>query len=222
MGRLYVIPTPIGNLKDMTFRAVELLKEVDFILAEDTRNSKKLLQHFDINNTLLAFHQHNEHKILNNIVDRITDATVALITDAGTPAISDPGYLLVRECLNRGVEVQTLPGATAFVPALINSGFPCDKFYFHGFLPHKKGRQKQLEQIKFQGLTSILYESPYRLIKTLEQLRDVYGEEHKISISREISKIYEETKTGTIEEMIEYFSKNQIKGEFVLVIDGVG
>ena len=222
MGKLYVVPTPIGNLKDITFRAIEILKGADFILCEDTRNSQKLLQHFDINNKLMAFHQHNEHKITESVVEKIENSTsVALITDAGTPGISDPGFLLVRACLDKAIEVETLPGATAFVPALVNSGFPCDKFYFHGFLPHKKGRQKQIEQIKNQGLTTILYESPYRLIKTLEQFKDAYGEDHKISISREISKIYEETKVGSIKEILEYFSANPIKGEFVLVVSGI-
>lgn len=218
MSKLYIVPTPIGNFKDMTQRGIDTLKEVDFILSEDTRTAGNLLKHFGISKPLISFHLHNEHKVVEGIVDRIKTQTAALISDAGTPGVSDPGYMLVRSCLDSGIEVQTLPGATAFVPALINSGFPCEKFYFHGFLPHKKGRLKELEYMKSLGVTAIIYESPHRLLKTLEQTGHVYGTEHKISISREISKIYEETVRGTVSELSDYFSNKPVKGEFVIVL----
>jgi 16S rRNA (cytidine1402-2'-O)-methyltransferase len=218
MSILYIIPTPIGNLKDITFRALEILKEVDFLLAEDTRSIYKILTHYDIQKKVIAYHQFNEHKRTDSIVKMIHGKNVALVSDAGTPGISDPGYVLVNACIQSGIEVQTLPGATAFVPALINSGLPSDKFYFHGFLPHKKGRLKQLEFLKNIQLTSILYESPHRLLKTLEQMSEVFGANHKISISREISKIHEETLRGTISEIHLHFSEHVIKGEFVIVI----
>lgn len=218
MSKLYIIPTPIGNLKDITLRALELLSEVDFILAEDTRTASNLLRHHGISNTLVPFHQYNEHKVVKGIVERISNNTAALISDAGTPGISDPGFLLVRACVEAGIEIITLPGATAFVPALVSSGFPCDRFYFHGFLPHKKGRMKDLEQIKTAQTTAILYESPHRVIKLLEQASEVFGSEHPISVSREISKMYEETVRGTISEVIEHFLKGTIKGEFVVIL----
>ncbi len=212
------MPTPIGNMKDITMRAIEVLNEVDIILAEDTRSIYKILKHYDIQKKTVSYHQFNEHKRTSSIVEMIIDKKSALVSDAGTPGISDPAYVLVNACIDAGIEVQTLPGATAFVPALINSGLPSDKFYFHGFLPHKKGRLKQLEFLKNSRLTTILYESPHRLLKTLEQLAEVFGENHKISISREISKIHEETHRGTISELIMHFNNNMIKGEFVIVI----
>jgi len=215
---LYIVPTPIGNLKDMTGRALEVLAEVDFILAEDTRTAANLLKHFGISNTLVSFHQHNEHKVLDNIVERIKINKAALISEAGTPGISDPGFLLVRACAEAGIEVITLPGATAFVPALINSGFPCDRFYFHGFLPHKKGRVKELEYLRSLGLTTVLYESSHRLLKALSQIHEIMGEDYLISVSREISKIYEETVRGEIPEVIDYFLQKPVKGEFVIVL----
>jgi 16S rRNA (cytidine1402-2'-O)-methyltransferase len=218
MSKLYIVPTPIGNLKDITLRAIEVLKEVDFILTEDTRTSLKLLQHYSIDKKLIAYHQHNEHQRLLNIVSQIQHHKVALISDAGTPGISDAGYLLVKACLEVNISVETLPGATAFVPALINSGLPCDRFYFHGFLPHKKGRMKHIESMFQLGITAILYESPHRLQKTLLQLSEIYGLEHQISISREISKVYEETIRGTIAEMLAHFNNNEPKGEFVIVL----
>ncbi len=218
MSKLYIVPTPIGNLKDMTGRGIDILNDVEFILAEDTRTAGNLLKHFGISKPLIAFHQYNEQKVLHGLVERIRHSNAALISDAGTPGISDPGFLLVRACIHEGIEVQTLPGATAFLPALINSGFPCDRFYFHGFLPHKKGRTKELGFIKSLQITSIIYESPHRLLKTLEQAAAIFGSEHKISISREISKIYEETVRGTIDEILEYFTNKQIKGEFVIII----
>jgi len=218
MSKLYIVPTPVGNLKDMTPRAIEVLASADFILAEDTRTAGMLLQHFGIKNTLQAFHQHNEHKVVENLVERIRNGKAALMSDAGTPGISDPGFLLVRACVEAGIDVETLPGATAFVPALVNSGFPCDRFYFHGFLPHKKGRMKELEHIRTLELTSIIYESPHRLLKALEQMKEIFGAEHNISISREISKLHEETVRGSIEKLESYFSSKPIKGEFVIVI----
>ncbi len=218
MSKLYVIPTPIGNLKDITQRALVLLSEVDFIIAEDTRVAAKLLKHFKISKPLMSFHKDNENKAVSNIIRNIFNKTAALISEAGMPGISDPGYLLVRECIKEGIEVETLPGATAFLPALINSGFPCNRFYFHGFLPHKKGRIKELEFIKSINVTAVLYESPHRLRRTLEQIADVFGKEHKLSVSREISKIFEETVRGNVSEITEYFSKKPVKGEFVITI----
>ncbi|MCB9186282.1 MAG: 16S rRNA (cytidine(1402)-2'-O)-methyltransferase [Flavobacteriales bacterium] len=219
MGVLYIVPTPIGNLEDMTFRAINVLKEVDHILAEDTRTSGKLMKHFEIGTTMSSFHLNNEHKVVSRWVNELeAGKNIALISDAGTPAISDPGFLLVREAVKAGVEVITLPGATAFVPALVNSGLPCEKFHYEGFLPHKKGRQTRIAELVEKDVTSVLYESPHRLLKTLGQLLEAAGEERLVSVSREISKLHEETVRGTIPEVIEHFENNPIKGEFVLVL----
>lgn len=221
MSKLYIVPTPIGNLEDMTFRAIKVLKEVDQILAEDTRTSGKLMKHFEIGTPMSPFHLNNEHKVVSRWVDElVAGKNVALISDAGTPAISDPGFLLVREAVKAGVEVITLPGATAFVPALVNSGFPCEKFHYEGFLPHKKGRQTRIAELVEKEVTSVLYESPHRILKTLGQLLEAAGEERLVSVSREISKLHEETVRGTIPEVIAHFENNPIKGEFVLVLQG--
>ncbi len=221
MATLYIVPTPIGNLSDMTYRAVEVLKSVNLILAEDTRTSGKLLKHFQIENRLQSHHLHNEHKMVDTIVNRIKSGeSVALISDAGTPAISDPGFLLVRACVKAQIKVETLPGATAFVPALVNSGLPCDRFFFQGFLPPKKGRQSKIKALSTLEHTFILYESPYKLVKTLTQLSEVCGENRQASISREISKLYEETVRGTLSELITHFKENEPKGEFVIVVEG--
>ena len=219
MGKLFIVPTPIGNLEDMTFRAIKVLKEADHILAEDTRTSGKLMKHFEIGTQMSAFHLNNEHKVVSRWVDAISSGqTIALISDAGTPAISDPGFLLVREAIKQGNEVITLPGATAFVPALVNSGLPCEKFHYEGFLPHKKGRATRIAELVGKDVTSVLYESPHRILKTLAQLLEAAGPERIVSISREISKLHEETVRGTIPEVIEYYENNPIKGEFVLVL----
>ncbi len=221
MAKLYLVPTPIGNLQDITLRALEVLKEVDLILAEDTRKTGILLKHFEISKKMSAHHQFNEHHTVAGIADRIENGeTIALVTDAGTPAISDPGYLLVRECVQRNIEVECLPGPTAFIPALVNSGLPADRFYFEGFLPVKKGRQTRLQQLAGQEYTMIFYESPHRLVKTLEQFAGVFGPERKASVSRELTKIYEETVRGTLPELIAYFSQGSVKGEIVIVIAG--
>lgn len=221
MGTLYIVPTPIGNLEDMTFRAINVLKEVDQILAEDTRTSGKLMKHFEIGTPMSSFHLNNEHKVVNRWVNELeAGKNIALISDAGTPAISDPGFLLVREAVKAGVDVITLPGATAFVPALVNSGLPCEKFHYEGFLPHKKGRQTRIAELVEKDVTSVLYESPHRLLKTLGQLLEAAGEERLVSVSREISKLHEETVRGTLPEVIEHFENNPIKGEFVLVLQG--
>ncbi len=221
MAKLFIVPTPIGNLDDITLRAIKVLKAVDFILAEDTRTSGNLLKHFDISKPLVAYHLNNEHKILSRITERIkAGETAALVTDAGTPAISDPGYLLVRECIRQDVEVECLPGATAFVPALVNSGLPADRFIFEGFLPQKKGRQTRLEFLKEIPCSIIFYESPHRLLKTLEQLAQHFGEDRNASVSRELTKIYEETIRGTIRELIIHFTAGTLKGEFVVVVEG--
>lgn len=221
MAKLYIVPTPIGNLEDITLRAIRILKEADLILAEDTRQTSKLLKHFSISRPTSSYHQHNEHRIVEYLADRILRGeNLALVTDAGTPGISDPGFLLVRECLKKNVEVECLPGATAFVPALVNSGLPCDSFCFEGFLPQKKGRQKKLEALKNETRTMIFYESPFRLLKTLEQFLTAFGPEREASVSRELTKIYEETKRGTLPELIEYFSKKEVKGEIVIVVNG--
>lgn len=220
-GKLYIVPTPIGNLEDMTFRAIKVLKEVDQILAEDTRTSSKLMKHFEIGTPMSSFHLNNEHKVVSRWVNELgVGKNIALISDAGTPAISDPGFLLVREAVKAGVEVITLPGATAFVPALVNSGLPCEKFHYEGFLPHKKGRQTRIAELVEKDVTSVLYESPHRLLKTLQQLLEAAGEERLVSVSREISKLHEETVRGTIPQVIEHFENNPIKGEFVLVLQG--
>lgn len=222
MSKLYLVPTPIGNLEDITLRAIRILKEVDLILAEDTRTSKPLLNHFEIKTPLQSHHLFNEHQTVERIVQEIkSGATIALITDAGTPAISDPGFLLVRECIKNDVEVETLVGATAFVPALVNSGLPSDRFCFEGFLPHKKGRQTRLESLVEQERTMVFYESPHRLIKTLSSFQDYFGKDRKASVSREISKFYEENKRGTIEELLAYFSAKKVKGEIVIVVEGL-
>ena len=221
MSKLYIIPTPIGNLEDITLRALRILKEVDVILAEDTRTSSKLLKHYEISKKLVAHHQHNEHKSLDRVIEYIkAGETMALISDAGTPAISDPGFLLVRECIKHDVEIECLPGATAFVPALVNSGFPCDKFVFEGLLPHKKGRQTRLKLLAGETRTVIFYESTHRLLKTLNQLSEFFGEERQVSVSRELTKMHEETIRGTVTEVIEYYNNNVTKGEIVIVVEG--
>lgn len=222
MGMLYVVPTPVGNLEDITMRAVRLLKEADFVLAEDTRTSSKLLKHLDIQVPMYSHHKFNEHKTSASLVERIRDCErhVALISDAGTPAISDPGFMLVRECVKNGVEVQCLPGATAFVPALVSSALPCDKFVFEGFLPQKKGRQTRLNFLKQEQRTIIFYESPYRVLKTLTQLAEVFGAERQAAAVREISKLHEECVRGTLAELVGHFTKNEPRGEFVLLVGG--
>ena len=223
MGMLYVIPTPVGNLEDITMRAVRLLKEADFVLAEDTRTSSKLLKHLDIQVPMYSHHKFNEHKTSASLVERIRDCQnhVALISDAGTPAISDPGFMLVRECVKCGVEVLCLPGATAFVPALVCSALPCDKFVFEGFLPQKKGRQTRLNFLKQEQRTIIFYESPYRVVKTLTQLAEVFGAERQAAAVREISKLHEECVRGTLAELVAHFTKNEPRGEFVLLVGGL-
>lgn len=221
MGKLYLVPTPIGNLKDMTFRAIEVLKEVDLILAEDTRTSGKLLKHYDISTQMHSHHMHNEHKTVDGIVKRIQSGeNIALISDAGTPAISDPGFLLTRACVEANIEVDCLPGATAFVPALVNSGFPNNKFVFEGFLPVKKGRQTRLQFLAEETRTIVMYESPHKLLKSLSQFVEFFGAERPISISREISKLHEETIRGTAEEVLQHFNNKPPKGEIVIVISG--
>ena len=218
MGKLYVVPTPVGNLEDMTFRAIRILKEADLILAEDTRTSGILLKHYEIKNALQSHHKFNEHKTVSSIVNRIEGGeTVALISDAGTPAISDPGFLLVRECVRNGIEVQCLPGATAFVPALVASGLPNEKFCFEGFLPQKKGRVTRLTQLQEETRTMIFYESPYRLLKTLTQFAEFFGSERSLSVCREISKIHEESVRGTLAEVIAHFTETEPKGEIVII-----
>ena len=216
---LYLVPTPIGNLEDMTFRAINVLKQVQLILAEDTRTSRPLLNHYEITTPLQSHHLFNEHQSLEYVIERLLSGEdIALITDAGTPGISDPGFLLVRECVRNNIEVNCLPGATAFVPALVCSGLPCEKFTFEGFLPHKKGRQTRLEFLKEETRTMIFYESPHRLYKTLQQFCEYFGEERMVSVSREISKKFEETKRGTLKEVTEYFAEKTIKGEIVIVV----
>ncbi|TDI78729.1 MAG: 16S rRNA (cytidine(1402)-2'-O)-methyltransferase [Bacteroidetes bacterium] len=223
MGKLYLVPTPIGNLKDITLRAIEVLKEADLILAEDTRTSGKLLKHFDITTPMNSHHMHNEHKTIDGVVRSIkAGSTVALISDAGTPAISDPGFLLTRACVEAGIEVDCLPGATAFVPALVNSGLPNDKFVFEGFLPVKKGRQTRLKLLTEETRTMIFYESPYKLLKTLNQFVDCFGKERRISVSRELSKLHEETIRGTVVEVLKHFEAKPPKGELVIVVEGKG
>lgn len=218
---LYVVPTPVGNMEDMTFRAVRVLKEADLILAEDTRTSSVLLQHYDIHGELLSHHKFNEHETVQQVVRRIEGGLmVALISDAGTPGISDPGFLLVRECVKHGVEVQTLPGATAFVPALVSSGLPCDKFCFEGFLPQKKGRKSRLEALKEETRSMVFYESPRRLLKTLQQLAEVFGVERQVSVAREISKLHEEHVRGSLQEVVAHFEKKEPLGEIVIILAG--
>ncbi len=221
MSRLYIVPTPIGNLEDITLRALRILKEADLILAEDTRVTAKLLQHYEIKKPVHAHHQHNEHKTVSFIAEQISSGqNVALVSDAGTPGISDPGFLLIRECLKLGVEVECLPGATAFVPALVQSGLPCDAFVFVGFLPQKKGRQTKLKSLAEENRTMVFYESPHRLIKALEEFKEHFGAERKVSVSRELTKMFEETFRGTVEETIAHFSAKTIKGEIVIVLEG--
>ena len=221
MGKLYLVPTPIGNLKDITFRAIEVLKEADLILAEDTRTSGKLLKYYEIDTHMHSHHMHNEHKTVEGIVNRIQGGeTIALISDAGTPAISDPGFLLTRACVEAGLEVDCLPGATAFVPALVNSGLPNDKFVFEGFLPVKKGRQTRLTLLAEETRTMIFYESPHKLVKTLTHFSEYFGPERKVSVSREITKLHEETVRGTAEEVLKHFTTKPPKGELVVVVEG--
>ena len=221
MGKLFVIPTPIGNLEDITFRAVRILKEVDAVLAEDTRTTSRLFQEYQIDNKLIPFHLNNEHKIVTRIVNELkTGLTYGIVSDAGTPGISDPGFLLVREALKENIDIECLPGATAFVPALVNSGFPTDKFVYEGFLPHKKGRQTRIELIAEEERTVVLYESPHRLLKALNQFNEIFSESRQIAVCREISKKFEETVRGTSSELITHFENNPIKGEFVIVISG--
>ncbi len=221
MSKLYLVPTPIGNLEDMTFRAIKVLKEVDYILAEDTRTSGKLLKHFEIATPMQSHHMHNEHKMVEKIVSRLQNGeTFAVISDAGTPAISDPGFLLTRECVKNGIDIECLPGATAFVPALVNSGLPNDKFVFEGFLPVKKGRQTRLKFLAEETRTIIFYESPHKLIKTLTHFAEYFGENRQASISRELTKMFEQTKRGTIAELLSYYTENKPKGEIVIIVKG--
>ena len=221
MGILYIVPTPVGNMEDMTLRAIRILKEADLILAEDTRTSGILLKHFEIKNHLLSHHKFNEHGTSAGIVERLlAGQTVALISDAGTPGISDPGFFLVREAVRAGIEVQCLPGATAFVPALVSSGLPCDRFAFEGFLPQKKGRQTKLTALQDEERTMIFYESPYRLVKTLQQFAEYFGADRPVSVCREISKVHEESVRGTLEEVIAHFQQTEPRGEIVIVLGG--
>lgn len=222
MGKLYVVPTPVGNLEDMTFRAIRILKEADLILAEDTRTSGILLKHFEIKNAMQSHHKFNEHQTVEKVVERIkAGETVALISDAGTPGISDPGFLVVRECVRNGIEVQCLPGATAFVPALVASGLPDERFCFEGFLPQKKGRMTRLNALKEETRTMIFYESPYRLVKTLTQLIEYFGPDRQVSVCREISKVHEESVRGTLQEVVAHFTETEPRGEIVIVLGGI-
>ncbi|MDP4281401.1 MAG: 16S rRNA (cytidine(1402)-2'-O)-methyltransferase [Bacteroidota bacterium] len=221
MPKLYLVPTPIGNLEDITLRALRILKEADLILAEDTRNTHNLLNHYGIEKKMIPHHAFNEHQTLKSIIEIIRNSnSVALVSDAGTPAISDPGYLLVRECLREGIELECLPGPVAFIPALVNSGIPSDRFRFEGFLPHKKGRQTRLKELSESECTLILYESPFRLVKTLEQLAEFFGPERYASVSRELTKIHEENARGNLAELIQHFSSKTVKGEIVIVVEG--
>jgi len=221
MSKLYIVPTPIGNLEDITLRAIRLLKEVDLILAEDTRQTSKLLSHYEVDTRMKSHHLFNEHKTINGIIDLLTAGKqIALVSDAGTPGISDPGYLLIRACVQNQIEVECLPGATAFVPALVNSGIPSDHFIFEGFLPPKKGRKTKLEKLAQESYTIILYESPYRLVKTLKQLLEYMGEDRQVAVSRELTKIHEETVRGSIVEVINHFENQTVKGEIVIIISG--
>lgn len=221
MGILYVVPTPVGNMEDMTLRAIKVLKEADFVLAEDTRTSGILMKHFDIRNRLMSHHKFNEHGTSAGIVERLrTGSTAALISDAGTPGISDPGFLLIREAVNAGIEVQCLPGATAMIPALVSSGLPCDRFCFEGFLPQKKGRKSRIKALAGEERTMVFYESPYRLLKLLEQLAEEFGNERRVCVCREISKIHEESVRGTISKVAAHFKEHEPRGEFVVVVAG--
>ena len=222
MSKLYVVPTPIGNLEDITLRALRVLKEVDLILAEDTRTTHRLLSHYQIETRLQSYHIFNEHQKTSEIADRIlAGETLALVSDAGTPSISDPGFMLVRACLEREVEVECLPGPTALIPALVNSGFPCEKFCFEGFLPHKKGRKTRLTELAAEPRTIILYESPHRIVRVLQELQQVMGDERKCSVSRELTKIHEETRRGTFTELLAYFTSKEPRGEMVVVVEAV-
>jgi 16S rRNA (cytidine1402-2'-O)-methyltransferase len=222
MSKLYVVPTPIGNLEDITLRALRILKEVDLILAEDTRTTHKLLSHYQIETRLQSYHIFNEHQKTSEIADRIlAGETLALVSDAGTPSISDPGFMLVRACLEREVEVECLPGPTALIPALVNSGFPCEKFCFEGFLPHKKGRRTRLTELAAESRTIILYESPHRIVRVLQELQQVMGDSRRCSVSRELTKIHEETRRGTFTELIAYFSSREPRGEMVVVVEAI-
>jgi len=221
MSKLYIVPTPIGNLKDFTFRAIEVLNDVDLVLAEDTRTSGKLLKHYEISTPMQSHHMHNEHKTVDALIQKLKSGiSIALISDAGTPAISDPGFLLTRACIEYNIEVECLPGATAFVPALVNSGLPNDKFVFEGFLPIKKGRQTRLLVLAEETRTMIFYESPHKLLKTLSHFCEYFGEERQVSVSRELTKLYEETIRGSAKEVLEYFTKKPPKGEIVIVVSG--
>lgn len=220
-GKLYIVPTPVGNLQDMTFRAIDVLKSVDLVLCEDTRTSGFLFKHFDIETPKRSFHMHNEHKAVEGVISQLkAGSNIAQISDAGTPGISDPGFLLARACTENNIPIETLPGATAFIPALVNSGFPCDKFCFEGFLPQKKGRQKRLTQLSEETRTIVFYESPHRVVKTLEQFGEFFGEERLCSVSREISKLHEETVRGTLSEVCNHFKQHAPKGEFVIILKG--
>jgi 16S rRNA (cytidine1402-2'-O)-methyltransferase len=222
LAKLFIIPTPIGNLEDITYRAVRLLKEVDVLYAEDTRTTGNLLKHFGIDRKIIAFHQHNEHKILQRLVDEIQTVELAgLVSDAGTPGISDPGFLLIRECVKNGIEIECLPGPTAFVPALVQSGFPCESFVYDGFLPHKKGRQTKWKEIAVSEKTVVIYESPHRLIKALEEAKEFLPEGRQMAVCREISKMFHETKRGTAAELLQHYINHPPKGEIVLVIEPV-
>jgi len=219
--KLYIVPTPIGNLEDITLRAINVLKSVDIVLAEDTRTSGSLLKHLGISKPMHSYHIHNEHQTVTRVVERILKGeSMALVSDAGTPAVSDPGFLLVRECIKQGIQVECLPGPTAFVPALVNSGLPSDRFTFEGFLPHKKGRQTRLQNLTSEERTMIFYESPHRLIKALQQFVEFFGADRQVSVARELTKIYEENVRGTLEEVIAYFSEKTIKGEIVIILAG--
>lgn len=223
MGKLYLIPTPVGNMEDITLRALRLLKEVDLILAEDTRTTAKLLKHYEITTPLLSHHKYNEHQQVERIAERLKRGeNIALVSDAGTPGISDPGFLLTRTCVEKGITTECLPGATAFVPALVNSGFPCDRFCFEGFLPQKKGRQKKLNALAEEKRTPIFYESPFRLVKSLEQMAQTFGPGRYACVAREISKVFEEFRRGTLEELALHYSQQGIKGEIVLIVAGQG
>jgi len=223
MGKLYLIPTPVGNLEDITLRALRLLKEADLILAEDTRTTAKLLKHYDITASLLSHHKFNEHQQVEKIAERIAKGeNVALVSDAGTPGISDPGFLLTRTCVSQGIPTECLPGATAFVPAIVNSGLPCDRFCFEGFLPQKKGRQKRLQALAEENRTMVFYESPFRLTKALEQMSGIFGPDRYACVAREISKMFEEYKRGSLSELLTHYQKQGVKGEIVLIVAGKG
>ena len=218
---LYIVPSPIGNLADITLRAIEILRSVDLVLAEDTRTSSRLLRHYDVDKPSTPYHQHNEHKIVNHLCEQmLAGKTMALLTDAGTPGVSDPAFLLVRECIRQGIKVECLPGATAFVPALVNSGLPMNRFCFEGFLPQKKGRQTHLKSLVDESRTMVFYESPMRLLRTLKDLAEYFGEQRQCCVSRELTKIYEENKRGTLKEVFDYFNEKAVKGEIVIVVQG--